>query len=299
MVHACPKIRGNNEAAFESMLNKMLNVKKPSSLHGALKHQLSVFLVVTCLISIGNLPTEVYAAISAETYSCGGSVEKRAWDIWDTVVRKYISEQFIEKKLLEQGDTYALYDFQTYVHNLASMAMRCQRRERVNEIAKLVEITYSTLEIGSSGAKWQWICRGGAVCNTTNKLVNKEVMLTSVQYLGLTTQLANWFATRPLQISSAETRFVRMTTEVVLDHLLRWGAEREGSTLMRINASPSDVKDGASSLFYTDKDLWLLGIHADLAGILDSDFGKQHLSDLLDSRRKALLKHYTRQLLQL
>lgn len=243
--------------------------------------------------------SSIHAAPLPDNYACGGNVEKQAWALWDSTVKGHVSRQLVEKELLGIGDTYALYNFQTYINNLAAMAMRCERRERVNEISVLMERTYAGLTEVSAGGGRQWICRGGLVCNTTNKLINREVMLTSVQFLGMASQLANWQVTRPGQLSPGEARFVRITTEVVLEHLLRWGGERERLNLARLKASPADVKDGSPSLFYTDKDLWLVGIHANLAGILESDFGKEHLSAYRDVRRQTLLKRYGVVLVQL
>jgi hypothetical protein len=123
-------------------------------------------------------------------------------------------------------------------------------------------------------------------------------MLTSVQFLGLASQLANWFVTQPIKLSPSEAQFVRTTSEVVTEHLLRWGNERERSIISRLGASPKDVKGGSSDLFYTDKDLWMLSIHADLAGILESAFGRRELASIRNPRQLTLLKRQARLLTQ-
>lgn len=260
-------------------------------------------IVLCVLVSLGFfeilLVPPVHAVTPPDIYSCGGAVEKQSWALWDSTIKSYISIQMVGNELLGDGDTYALYNIQTNINNLVAMAMRCGRRERINEISALVERTYSGLTEIPGGRGRQWICRGGSVCNDVNKLVNKEVMGTSVQFLGMASQIANWVATRPGQLTPAEARFVRTTTGVAIEHLLRWGEGRERLNLSRLKTTPAEIKEGSSSLFYTDKDLWSLGIHADLAGILDSDFGKKHLPNLKDVRRQALLKRYAGQLLQL
>ncbi len=238
-----------------------------------------------------NLATDV-----ADRFSCGEDAEAQVWFLWDKEVKRYFDHDLLEIRLKGQGDVYALYDFQTFAHNAVAMARRCNRTSRLFEVAQLISKAYEVLAPGnflSPGRRW--ICRGGSICNETNHLLNKEVMLTSVQFLGLASSVANALATADRPLNSAEYAFVKETTEVITEHLLRWG---DGSEISKLNklaqAKPEDVADGSSALFFSDKNLWLIAIYAELSGIVRAQgrYGltipahklaqlRQHLSTLL------------------
>lgn len=204
-------------------------------------------------------------------FRCGGKVEAKAWEAWEERVRKYVSASLIQERLLEDGDTYALYDAQMYLHNAVALARRCHRRDRLLEFSEIIGIAYSALQEGSSaGSDRRWICRGGSICNFTNGLKNKEVMLVSVQFLGLATTLANAIretANGPL--TAKERQFISTTSSVALEHLLRWASDEEiKSNQRKANAKAEDVTGGSSSLFFTDRSLWMIAIYAELSGLL-------------------------------
>jgi hypothetical protein len=208
---------------------------------------------------------------NAERYRCGGQVEAQAWSVWDGGIRHYVEHDLLQARLKEQGDVYALYDFQTYVHNLVSMARRCGRMSRLREISQLIGVAYGSLEPGgffSSGRRW--ICRGGKICNNTNRLLNTEVMLDSVQFLGLASSVANALATSGKTLTPPDRKFIDDTTKIILEHLQRWGdrhAIREARKAA--DATQADVSEISSPIF-TDKQLWMIAIYAELAGILQS-----------------------------
>jgi len=73
------------------------------------------------------------AAVATDAnFACGGSVEAEVWDAWDGNVRDYLRQSLLDARLLKQGDVYALYDIQTYTHNMASMVSRCNKTNSYN-----------------------------------------------------------------------------------------------------------------------------------------------------------------------
>lgn len=199
---------------------------------------------------------------------CGGIVERRVWEEWRTGARLFVQE-LIEQRLTMRGDTYALYDFQTYTHNLVAMARRCGRLDRLREIGAVVKEAYGSLESGANASDGRlWVCRGGAVCTARNRLLNTEVQLYSVQFLGLATSVANALATSRGSLSRSDEEFIADTTGIAIEHLLRWGSESVIQSMQgRANDVPADVEDGSSRLFFTDKPLWQIAIYAELGGI--------------------------------
>lgn len=218
-------------------------------------------------------------ASSEIDFKCGGHVELEVWNIWDTSVRDYIDKRQIQYRLLEQRDVYALYDIQTFVHNLVAMAQRCRRVYRLVEVAQVLKPAYGALEsesseftsIRSSGRRW--ICRGGKNCNPTNRRINTEVKLCSLQFLGLSSSVANALAVNNIGLNVDDATFVRETAQIVIEHLLRWADERSNPSIYSFKngrgATLDDVADGSAAFLFTDKALWLISIFAELAGVLE------------------------------
>lgn len=117
-----------------------------------------------------------HAANTADAdFACGGSVEAEVWEAWDGNVRDYLRQSQLDARLIKQGDVYALYDIQTYTHNMVSMASRCNRTNRLKEVAGLIHIAYDALEPGTQSSPGRrWVCRGGSICNDKNRLLNQE-----------------------------------------------------------------------------------------------------------------------------
>lgn len=208
-------------------------------------------------------------------FSCGGSIEEEVWKEWDADMRDYLQQHLLQKLLIKQGDTYALYDFQMYIHDLVAMARRCDRKNRMREIARMIRIAYGELKPGtyfSPGSRW--ICRRGNRCSagvTGATLGNGEAegMLYSVQFLGVASSVANALASSDAALGEEEKVFINDTVRIAMEHLRRWGGEDEIASMQRnIEAAPKDVKNGSSSLFFTDRHLWMITIYAELAGIL-------------------------------
>jgi len=270
-------------------------------------------LCLFCFLMLVPLFVSHEAVAAKDTrFACGESVEAEVWALWDTNVRNFLHQQQLHDRLLKQGDVYALYDFQNYTHNMVSMARRCNRTNRLMEVARLVHTAYGALEPGipsSSGRRW--VCHGGAICNDKNKLLNKEVMLDSAQFLAIASSVANALALSNGTLGDEEKAFIRETVQIVTEHLLRWGSDAELSMLRKVTSAkpPRDKKGSSSSFFFTDKHLWMITIYAELAGILQSQesqyssFAPRSLLQLFDSTllavdNKAKLRRHLSALLQ-
>lgn len=238
-------------------------------------------------------------------FSCGGSIEEEVWKEWDADMRNFLQQRLLQELLIKQGDTYALYDFQMYIHDLVAMARRCDRTQRMREIAKMIRIAYGELKPGtffSPGS--QWICRRGNRCSAgvTGAILGDgeaEGMLYSVQFLGVASSVANALALSDAALGEEEKLFISDTVRIATEHLRRWGNEDEIARMQRnIEAAPKDVKNGSSSLFFTDKPLWMITIYAELAGILGAR-DRHGLKDArIDSAAKAHLDRHLKVLLE-
>lgn len=211
----------------------------------------------------------VQSAQTEGAYACGGAVEARTWQLWDAQGRPWMKAQQVQARLLQQGDTYALYDIQIIFHNLQAMAQRCGRADRLVQLADDLLPLFDALQPlpGGAPADLAWVCRGGAVCNERNRLVNTEVMLVSVQGLGLLNALARDLATSPDAQARAHP-LIGKTVHTSLQHLQRWGGRKQRQQWMQLaGASATDVKDGSSALFFDDQSMWQMVVYAHLAGI--------------------------------
>jgi hypothetical protein len=221
-------------------------------------------------LSVGLFFPTTGRALETLIFDCGGRVEAEAWEVWDSEARLSLYRKLFLKRLNE-GDTYALYDFQTYTHNLMSMARRCNRVERLREFAALIKEAYGALE-GSpdrEGRGRRWICRGGAICTTGNRLLGSEVMLCSVQFLGVATSVANALAASGATLTQEDKLFIADSMRIAREHLLRWASDSNIKAIVELSqVSAEEVKDNSSKLFFTDKPLWMIGIYAEIAGIV-------------------------------
>jgi hypothetical protein len=236
-------------------------------------------------------------------FECGGAVEAEIWGVWDANVRNFLDDRQLQERLLKQGDVYALYDFETYIYNAASMARRCHRIARLREMAKLIHAAYRALQPGTPVSPGRrWVCRGGAICSEKNRLLNNEVALDSAQFLGLATSVAGALASSGAMDEDADL-FIADTIQVTAEHLLRWGDDAGIDRLRRLaEATPNDVENNSSALFFSDHELWLIAIYAELSGLLQSQArrsaGQIRLTD--DSRARmrrhliALLRFFAR-----
>ncbi len=214
-------------------------------------------------------PNVVTHAQASRTFACGGEVEARVWRLWEEQGRLYLKEHLVRARLERQGDTYALYDIQIVFHNLQAMAQRCGRTDRLLQMADDLLPLFDLLQPlpGGKDGERAWVCRGGVVCNERNQLVNTEVMLVSVQGLGLLSSLARDLATSS-SLQAREHAIVAKTVQISLQHLQRWGGAQQRNRWAKMaEATPNDVKDGSSALFFTDHVMWQMVVYGHLAGI--------------------------------
>jgi hypothetical protein len=245
------------------------------------------------------------ACIAAESgsarFSCGGSVEAEVWSSWDGGVHEFLKKDILQNRLVKQGDAYALYDFQTYVQNTVAMARRCNRLDRLIEIAALVQTAYGALESGGMFSKGRrWVCRGGKICGEKSRLFNTEVMLDSVQFLALATSVANALVSSGTGMDANNRRFIADTVSITREHLLRWADDSAIARLGQLaQARPEDVEDGSTKLLFTDKDLWMIAIYAELSGILQKSEKAGIKVDKLPATDEQRLQTHLKALLQL
>jgi len=234
------------------------------------------------------------------SFACGGSIETEVWQTWDENMHYFLMQQQLKKRLVQQADVYALYDVQTYTHNLVSMARRCNRTKRLTEISILIQTAYAELEPGTTSSPGRrWVCRGGSICNDKNRLLNKEVILDSAQFLGLASSIANALALSNTPISNDERTFIENTIQITSEHLLRWGNDNAiNSIFKKAEAEISDVKNGSSELFFTDYPLWLITIYAEIAGIIQNKDRRQLSNIALSDENKARMHMHLSALLR-
>lgn len=239
-------------------------------------------LLLAAVAVLGTWP-----ARAAGEFQCGGAVEADTWRLWTSQSRDLIGKALIEGGLKAHGDTYVLYDLQGYLQNLVAMGARCGRTAELRGIARFLAPLFDELVDLPGGAGKAWVCRGGRVCNAANGLQGAEVVLTSSQYLALVMRVAS--ALLPLADGDAEVRgFIDQATRTTVSHLDRWANGKPGLRINeRLAARPSSVRDGGSQLFYNDTDLWMLALHAEVAGVVQARDG---LNGLLDSPRDAALR---------
>lgn len=208
-------------------------------------------------------------SVSLSAYQCGGRIEDSVWNHWEKTGRAHLADKLLGARLAAQGDTYALYDLEIIFHNLLAMAQRCRRVDRQLEFAELVKVAFAQLGPASAPSEGvAWICRGGAICNRKNRLLDTEVVLNSVQFLAFVSSIAVELQSAPSAVRAAA--FKAQTAEVVHWHLKRWNDFSARMALRkRIGASPADIKNAASTLFLTDTDLWMLAVYADFAGLVE------------------------------
>lgn len=223
-------------------------------------------IAATWLVALSGGWTPAAAAATAGEFECGGAVETQTWALWDTKARELLQTALLQDTFKAHGDTYVLYDLQAYLQQLVGMAVRCRRTEQLLGLARFLAPVFDELSELPRGAGPAWVCRGGRVCTAANRLLGTEVVLTSSQFLALLTRVASALAPMAdLQPAAAE--FVDRAARVALAHVDRWMAADGQRVAERLAAKLADVRDASSRLFFNDTDLWILAVHAEVAGI--------------------------------
>jgi len=228
---------------------------------------------------------------SLSDFQCGGLIEDLVWGRWEKVGKDYMVSKLLGARLAAQGDTYALYDFEITFHNLLAMAQRCGRVDRQFEMAEVVRVAYGQLGPASTHSEGVgWVCRGGSICNRRNRLLDTEVLLNSVQFLAFAGSSAVELPRDPSRVRADALK--AETALVIYAHLRRWNdASSRTSLRKRIAARPSDVTNGASTLFLSDIDLWMISVYADFAGLVEQQPKLRHSLGLYGDQLAVMGEH--------
>lgn len=221
-------------------------------------------------------------------YACGYEVEQDVWRLWDQSAKQQVADQLVGERLTRQGDTYALYDLQTYLHNLVAMADRCGRGDRLLEVAGVLEPVFSELKADPRGKGEAWICRGGPICNERNRRLGAEVQLASVQFLGLASSLAARMASAT---GEEAVSFRRLVAKTALAHLARWSSNEALDQVRKKTLTRATAETRDPGLAFEDKQLWMIAIYGNLAYLAASDRRVAEMIRSSPSHRDRFGKH--------
>ena len=191
---------------------------------------LSVGMMFAFLALVGAAAPVHGIGLAATTFVCGGTVETAVWKLCDTQGSAFLRNEPLASQPIKQGDSYALYGILDSLQNLEAIGQCCDRTERLIQLAEdLIEV-YAALEpLNGHSTDMTSVCKGGAVCNDRNRLINKEMMLVSAQGLGLMCGFANALAASNEPQGKANP-FITKTAEVSVQYLL---VGRKGRAVMR------------------------------------------------------------------
>jgi len=244
--------------------------------HGAWKYW--CFFLLTMVFATAAVHGKDFSLQGDAFFKCGSHLESKIWLLWDSKVKPDLRADLVERRLKSMGDTVALYDMQSYLSNLASMANRCNRSQRLKELNAFVRAMFpdDRHERRLSGASW--ICRSGPACAEGSYLHNKEVLLHSVQFLGLLSTLAVYSS----DFEDAESvEFVEDVFKLSINHLLMWAKASRTSD----DFSFARKGDFSRSTLFTDKPLWMLVIYVRVAALLEK---RPQLESLISDKNGSL-----------
>lgn len=221
-------------------------------------------------------------------FSKSGEIHDQVIDSWNNYYRDYFTSE-IKRRLFQEGDVYVLYDLQIGgLQSFAEMTRRCGDTRQIAEMVDLLNPVFSTLKpISAADSSTGWICTGGNICTAYN-FIEKEVLLCSVQFLGLLGSIAtNISENIPVQQRTpAEKTFLSNTFNAMAVQLNRWlSPEYFSSIHKKLLTTPADIKDDKKGRFFSDKELWFLTALSDL-----SELHLQGIQPITDDGRKAFEK---------
>lgn len=226
-------------------------------------------LIVSCFLCLDGSHAKTLTPEVAESPSfleenqldCGGNLYNKTIVLWNEYIKQDVALNLIDNKLINRGDTYALYDIQMNLHEFLIMLDRCQDVQHIEEVAKLLVPTFDVLKRSTTaqGDFSEWVCRG---CLAKN-LNGREVFLYSVQYVAF---LSDLLVVMSKIDAEDKTPFLKKITyklsDIIMNHLYRWslGSYADGISVNYLSsiASTVNVTDGSSKYFLTDKEIWLL-----------------------------------------
>lgn len=221
-----------------------------------------------CILVALSAPVDAAPEPSQSQYFCGQQVEQEVWGLWDRSAKQQFTDKLVGERLTKQGDTYALYDIQTYLHNLVAMSARCGRTDRLLEVARVLGPVFSDLSAAPRGKGEAWVCRGGPICNERNRSLGGEVQLASVQFLGLASAVAARLATAT---SEDAITFRRVVAKTALVHLARWSSTDALEKIRKKSMTRAIADAPDPGMAFEDKQLWMIAIYANLAYLAAND----------------------------
>ncbi|WP_374075458.1 hypothetical protein [Bdellovibrio bacteriovorus] len=221
---------------------------------------LSLFISSCSAPSIQRGPSAKTYELSAyeKANDCHNTViHKETLQLWDHV-QQQLRHDFVDKRLLEVGDVYALYDLEIYLRNFLTMVQRCEDHRELNEIVQLLLPTATALSPSTNNLRKTWICKGGDVC-LKNKFIGKEVLLPNLQFAGLISSVINAISSLPANERTSDmAKFLKVFLPVIIeDHLAVWTK----TYIPRWQKLKTIPKDQVSQNFlnaFDDKDIWML-----------------------------------------
>ncbi|MGE8319960.1 MAG: hypothetical protein ACN6O3_14530 [Comamonas sp.] len=231
-------------------------------------------------------------------FSCNGELHGRVKTQWKNTVKKEIGTNQINRLMLGEGDVYPLYDIEVYLYNFVAMSQRCKDQETLTDIAQTLLPVFDALSSSPGKRGQRWICKGGTRCNAKNGLRGKEVELTSLQFLGLSTTVAAALSSGEAKPSSGPVQaFIDKSTQTAFDKLGDYSKDKSyTNNLQKITKiSSSDVKGSPNKSILRDHEVWMLVMLANLAGTKESGTASSVDADMRQLARQltALFKSRT------
>lgn len=234
---------------------------------------IAIPLVALAIFLIGappsaNARTSATPPPTSPDFSCTGTVHAQAIGLWEHALRGYYGNQ-ISSGLNKEGNVYVLYNTQEELQPFVEMTRRCKDRQQIAELVDALSPVFASLRpLPDAPGTRGWVCTGGSTCTPANHLLGKEVQLCSAQFLGLLGAVATDIVeTIPAsQQTAAEKAFVVNAATAIATQVDNWLSPTYfKSVAARSQMSPADAKDGKSTYFFVDKDLWMMTSLADLA----------------------------------
>ncbi|WP_139201691.1 hypothetical protein [Rhodanobacter glycinis] len=234
---------------------------------------IAIPLVALAIFLIGappsaNARTSATPPPTSPDFSCTGTVHAQAIGLWEHALRGYYGNQ-ISSGLNKEGNVYVLYNTQEELQPFVEMTRRCKDRQQIAELVDALSPVFASLRpLPDAPGTRGWVCTGGSTCTPANHLLGKEVQLCSAQFLGLLGAVATDIVeTIPTsQRTAAEKAFVVNAATAMATQVDNWLSPTYfKSVAARTRMTSADAKDGQSTYFFQDRDLWFMTILSDLA----------------------------------
>lgn len=175
--------------------------------------------------------------------------------------RNTYKNTYFDTRLVKQGDVYALYDVEMLVVNLLKAARTCGDRELLADLADFILPVAQTLEKDANG-NIMWICHDTEPTRNCaqKKLVGKEVILDSKQFLYIVTSLFHAIAQIPESERTPRMKdFLVAYDEPIQKQLLRWIQGVSSGNMNKVLFSLKTDPNVDKYAIFSDSVMWLLG----------------------------------------